>query len=331
MVTAAERDQSVQLSVVVATYGRADLLPRLVRSLEAQVDAPPFDVVVVDDCSPDETRAVLGRLAGRTTLRLQVLRQPRNRGPAAARNAGWRATQAPAIVFTDDDCEPDSHWLHAMALGLREADIVQGRTIPAPDQASRRGPFSRTLDVPAMDGFFQTCNVAYQRDWLEGVGGFDEDFRHPMGEDTELAWRALDKGARAVFRSDAVVQHDIRPSSVLVQIRDSRRWESVALVVRKHPALRTKLHSKHFWRASHPPALLAGVGLGTAALPIDPRLRAAALLLLAPYLKHRLRDAPLPGAGPKRRIALLPASLAVDLSEVAVLAAASVRYRRLVL
>jgi hypothetical protein len=127
------------------------------------------------------------------------------------------------------------------------------------------------------------------------------------------------------------VHHDVRPSSALVQIRDSARWESVVLIVRKHPEIRSLLHSPMFWKAAHPPALLAAAGVVTAVLPGNRYRRAAALALLAPYAKHRVLDSPLPNTRRRQRVALLPAALLVDLAEVAVLAAASVRYRRLVL
>lgn len=322
------------VAVVVATYRRPGLLPRLVAALEAQRGAGAVEVVVVDDCSGDDTGAVLSRLAAAASVPLRVLTQPRNRGPAAARNRGWRSTSAPLVAFTDDDCVPQPGWLAGLVRALATADLAQGRTAPDPQQVAAHGPFSRTLDVPAMDGFFQTCNIGYRREWLERLDGFDEDFRHPMGEDTDLAWRALSAGARATFVRDAVVHHDVRPSSAWTQIADSRRWESVALIVRKHPELRERLHTRHFWKPAHRPALIAAAGIAAAAGALtatrDPR-GLAALALTAPYLRHRLHDAPLPTVGPRRRIALLPAALCVDLAEVAVLAAASVRYRTLVL
>jgi GT2 family glycosyltransferase len=320
-----------EVAVVVATYNRAGLLPRLVAALAAQRGIASYEVVIVDDCSPDDTASVLAGLAGRSSIPLTVLRQERNAGPAAARNRGWRATTAPLVVFTDDDCVPQPDWLAAIVASLATADLAQGRTRPDPEQARLQGPFSRTLDVPVMDGFFQTCNIGYRREWLERLDGFDEEFRFPMGEDTDLAWRALENGADAVFVDGAVVHHDVRPSSALVQIKDSARWESVALIVRKHPEIRQKLHSKWFWKAAHAPALAAFVGLLLAVPTGDARRRSIGLALLAPYVKHRMVDAPLPYTRRRHRLRLLPAAFAVDLAEVAVLARASARYKRLVL
>ena len=317
------------LAVVVATHGRAHLLPRLLDALTHQEGARPYEVVVVDDASTDDTWPVLERLAADAVVPVRVLRLPINQGPATARNVGWRATSAARIAFTDDDCVPSSDWLAALDAALDDADLVQGRTLPAPDQPA--GPFSRTLRIESEDGFYQTCNVAYRRETLEDAGGFDEDFRHPAGEDTELAWRAIGAGARTAFVPAALVHHDVRPSSVLATLRDTPRWGSVVLAVRKHPELRERVHSRFFWRASHPPALAALVGVGVLAASRSSWSRAAGGALLLPYARFRLRTEPLPETGPRRRAALLPAALLVDAAEVAVCAVASIRQRRLLL
>lgn len=317
------------VAVVVATYGRAGLLPRLVAALDAQVGAPPFEAVVVDDASLDDTWSVLQQLAAVRTW-LQVRRLPANRGPATARNVGWRACSAALVAFTDDDCVPSPGWLAALVRGLDDAELVQGCTQPDPGQLSSSGPFSRTLQIEREDGFYQTCNLAYRRHTLQAAGGFDEEFRHPAGEDTELAWRCLEQGARSRFVPAALVHHDVRPSSVRAALADTPRWGSVVLAVRKHPALRERLHSRHFWRAAHPPALLAVGGLLLAAAGRG-RARPAALALALPYARHRLVRDPLPTAGPRRRVALLPAALLLDAAEVAVCARASLQQRRLLL
>ena len=319
------------VAVVVSTYNRAHLLPRLVAALEAQRDAPPFDVVVVDNASVDDTARVLTDLSKRTTLNLTVLRQASNAGPAPARDAGWRAANADYVVFTDDDCVPHPRWLAEMHLALDAADIVQGRTAPNPDQLHDLGPFSRTMEVPAMDGYFQTCNVGFRREWLEQVDGFDLRFAHSC-EDTDLAWRMIHRGARAVFASDAVVHHDVRPSSPMRLVRDAPRWQDVPLIIRVHPDLRRLLHHRYFWKRSHPPAIAAAAGVMVLLSSRHAGRRALGAALVAPYVKLRLQDQPLPHTGRRRRrLRLMPAAMAVDLAEVGVLAAASVRQRTLVL
>lgn len=322
---------SPSISVVVATYRRSHLLDRLVSAVAEQADVGVVELVVVDDASPDETAATLLRLRARTDVDLLALRLPRNAGPATARNAGWRAARGELIAFTDDDCVPQPGWLAALASALSGADVAQGRTMPNPDQAANVGPFSRTLEVTEENGWYQTCNIAYRRDLLERLGGFDEEFPDAAGEDTDLAWRARDAGARISFVPEALVFHDVRPSRFLVSLRDTRRWRSAVLAVKKHPSLRTRFHRPYIWRASHPPAMVAGLGLALAFFPGGPRWRKLlALGLVLPYVRFRTTRAPLPGS-PRRRVAAIPFSLVVDLAEVGVLVRASARQRTLLL
>jgi GT2 family glycosyltransferase len=320
------------VAVVVATHSRAHLLPRLVAALEAQDGAPTFEVVIVDDGSTDDTWAVLNHLSRRTGVALRPMRLLRNRGPATARNIGWRSSTAELIAFTDDDCAPEPGWLAALTAGLATAGIAQGRTIPDPAQADHAGPFSRTLSVDQEDGFYQTCNVAYRRELLERSGGFEEAFRFPAGEDTDLAWRVKAAGAQTTFCSDAVVRHDVRPSDLMAAIRDSWRWQSVALAISRHPSLRQLLPSRYVWRRSHQHVVTALAGLVLlAAAPRSRPARVAALASAIPYVRYRTTAAPLPTAGPRRRWALLPAAFAVDTAEVVACLVGSARHRSLVL
>ena len=318
------------ISVVVATHNRAQLLPRLVEALAAQGDVGEFEAVIVDDGSTDDTWDVLQDLAGRHPF-LRPLRQVPNAGPATARNRGWRTATADLIAFTDDDCVPQPGWLCSLREALATADIAQGRTLPDPQTAERLGPFGRTLEVTAELGYYQTCNMGYRRSALESVGGFDERFRRPSGEDTDLAWRLKERGAGSVFVPDAIVHHDVRPSSLSVHLRDTWRWGDCVLTVREHPQLRELLHRRWFFRQSHPPAIAGAVGL---LLVLSRRSsctgRVAGVALLAPYVDLRLRRWPLRG-GPRRRVAAIPAALVADVAEVGVMVVASVRYRTVVL
>src|SRR5205814_9822203 len=115
-----------------------------------------------------------------------VLRGASNAGPATGRNLAWRRDLAPLVLFTDDDCVPSPSWVraHVEAAG----PITVGRTVPAPDQLDRVGPFSRTLQVDSAE-LFHTCNIGYPRDLLLALDGFDERYRRAAGEDTDLGLR----------------------------------------------------------------------------------------------------------------------------------------------
>jgi GT2 family glycosyltransferase len=319
------------VSVVVATYGRRHLLQRLVTALEAQRVDGGHEAVIVDDGSADDTPGELRRLAAHARIPLEPIVLDRNRGPAAARNVGWRAARGNLVVFTDDDCVPQPGWLAAIAGAVSAgADLVQGRTLPDPAQAAGRGPFSRSMEVTFEDGLYQTCNAAYRRSLLEQLGGFDERFRFPYGEDVDLGWRARETGASTVFCAEALVLHDVVDPGFLRHLRDLRRREGVALVLRMHPRLRPYLWRGLFFDASHPPAVLAATGLAIAAWRRSPRATVLGGALCGPWLWHRGHRRPLPGRRGRRPDTLVLA-LAADLVESVVLAAASARYRTLVL
>ena len=120
-------------------------------------------------------------------------------GPAAKRNAAWRAARAPDLVaFTDDDCRPPADWLERLlaAAARHPGAVVQGATRPDPDEAplllSTAHARTQTIDPPSR--WAETCNIVYPRALLEALGGFDERLPVAAGEDTDLALRALGAG-----------------------------------------------------------------------------------------------------------------------------------------
>jgi GT2 family glycosyltransferase len=319
-----------EISIVVPTHERRRLLARLIAAIEAQENAPSFELVVVDDASGDDTLTELQSLARGASFPLTALSLERNAGPAAARNAGWRRARAPLIAFTDDDCAPQPSWLAALAARLGGADVVQGRTLPDPEQLQRRNAFSHSILVEDEWGFYEACNMGYRRRVLERLGGFDEGFRRPFGEDTDLAWRAKRAGARVEFEPGALILHDVRNQSYFDHLRDLGRHEGVVRAMKRNPEMRRLCHYRVFWRPAHPSALAAGIGLAAlATAPASGRRWLMALALSAPYVRYRTRI--VPTGRPRNRPVVIPLALVSDLAEMAVLAAASVRYRTLLL
>jgi GT2 family glycosyltransferase len=316
-----------EISVVVATRNRARRMSRLVGALERQtLGRGRFEVVAVDDASTDDTGAVLDQLAHHSPLELRVIHAPSRGGPAVGRNLGWRAARAPVVAFTDDDCVPDPGWLQAGLDAIRSgAGLVVGRTSPPPEQQALGGePFAAVLEVSSTR-FMETCNVFYRRADLERVGGFDERYRRPGGEDTDLGIRVGGLGREAVFCPTALVHHDVRVRGALAAAQEALRWADIPLVVHGRPWVRRRLlHRRVFWKPSHPPTLAALLGVALAV-----RWRPA-LLLVAPWLHHRLRVDPV-AADPVRRLAALPGALVIDAVEVFTMARGSVRHRTFVL
>jgi glycosyltransferase involved in cell wall biosynthesis len=304
--------------VVIPTRNRAARLKALLDSLAAQA-APEFEVVVVDDGSTDATARVLAE----PPMPVRAVRGP-GRGPAAARNLGWRAARGRVVCFTDDDCRAAPGWVAALldAVGGADAMIAVGRTEPEPSDAGRQSAYTRSNLVTGLNRDFHTCNIAYPRALLERLGGFDESFRHPAGEDTELAWRALESGAAPRFADGALVWHAVHDVGWAELVKRARWRTDVPRLVRRHPGLRHHMHRGIFWKREH--ALLAAALIGIA---LGRFTRGASLALALPYVRF-CRGLHGSYAG---TLAHLPAQLAVDGAEVAALVVASARERTLVI
>lgn len=324
MTPASGTPSGLRASVVVATHNRATRLEAMLGALRTQTLATEaFQVIVVDDASADHTRLVLERELEHGPLDLTVLRNETARGPAQARDRGWRTAGADVIAFTDDDCEPDADWLRAGLQSVRASPgaFVQGRTESIPAERGRIGPFTRTIDVREQDAGFQTCNIFYPRDLLHRVDGFDTEVfgRAPGGEDADLAWRALAAGARAKFEPGALVYHAVNELGPVGKLRVAARWTTPMRAYVRHPELRRAHFVKGlFWKGSH--YLLARAALA-AFLPA--RLRWLGPWLGLPYLQEIGRRRQREHAGPW----ILPFYLIHDIVECWAILRAAVRYR----
>jgi glycosyltransferase involved in cell wall biosynthesis len=220
-------------------------------------------VIVVDDCSPDDTKAVLAELAKTTSLNLRVARNDRNRGPGPARNVGWRLSDAPVIAFTDDDCMPTPGWLEAGldALERTSAGVVQGRTLPDPKTAL--GRWAVTQRIEEFSDLYETCNIFYRTEVLRMTGGFDEDVPF-FGEDTVLGWTARRRGVQSSFAPDALVHHAVIHPGVSHYRRWAAQHGNWAILVRRFPEMRREvLWMGLFTKRRH--AALVGAAVGIAA------------------------------------------------------------------
>jgi glycosyltransferase involved in cell wall biosynthesis len=183
------------VAVVIPAFNAAEVLSDAIDSALRQ-DPPAEQVVVVDDGSTDGTEAILRRYRGV----LESLRQP-NRGPSAARNAGWQRAATDAIAFLDADDlllpgalearrgllgGGDAGWAHTDGW-LQDTEGRRQRFSAAyPADGKRRA--GRVLPALLSRNFISTSGTIVRRDALEQVGGFDEALR--FMEDWDL-WLRL--------------------------------------------------------------------------------------------------------------------------------------------
>jgi glycosyltransferase involved in cell wall biosynthesis len=273
-----------RVSVVIPTFRRSRLLTRCLDALLAQtLPGQAFEVIVVDDGCTDETRAACDDAAARSAARggpaIRYLRPQGMRGPAAARNRGWRAAESRIIAFTDDDTIPDPDWLRQgeAALAPRGTEAAWGRVhVPLPDAMTDNARNTAGLE----NAVFVTANAFARRDALRDAGGFDERYRRAWREDTDLYFALLARfGATAVVAAPAaLVLHPVREARFLVSLGQQANMAFDALLFKKYPGL----YDRHVGMR-RPPLAYALIVLGTVAgllvAPAAPRAALSALTL----------------------------------------------------
>ncbi|MFJ6390281.1 glycosyltransferase family 2 protein [Streptomyces sp. NPDC091972] len=225
-------------AVVVPTIGRPCLADCL-RALAAAGGHPPTEVVVVDDRTDPAGELPLDA-AGVLRGRVRTLRSG-GRGPAAARNTGWRTVTAPWTVFLDDDVQVLPDWSRLLAEDLTAADAatggIQGRlSVPLP---AHRRPTDWERGTAGLErAAWATADMAYRTAALAQVHGFDERFPRAFREDADLALRVRDAGW-TLRRGRRTTRHPVRPADPWVSVRTQRGNADDALM--------TRLHGRDWW------------------------------------------------------------------------------------
>jgi histidinol-phosphate phosphatase family protein len=214
----------LSFDVVVPTVGRPSLAA-LLDALAAGPGPRPTRVVLVDD----RPRPGEPLLTGPLPDGVEILAGA-GRGPAAARNAGWRSGSAvpdggapPAewVAFLDDDVVPEPGWCQALADDLADLPYEVGASqgnlvVPMP---ARRRPTDWERNVAGLESArWATADMAYRRVALAAVGGFDERFRRAYREDADLGARVVAAGWRIVTGKRRST-HPVRPADRWVSVR----------------------------------------------------------------------------------------------------------------
>lgn len=268
----------MDFSVIIATKDRARYLQRALASLQAQIGAPPFEIVVVDNGSSDDTRSVVEAYAvlssraesrddGSPVVRYAAAERP-NRGQA--RNRGADIAGGKYLLFCDDDVALPSGWVaaHATAQGGAVDRVVNGPIVNVPSYEHRPKPATRNYSR----AFFCTCNASLSKEAFIAARGFDERFELYGWEDTEFGVRLRLAGMRWKFAWDAYLWHIKPPDENTIAVESRKAVEKARMAARfvaMHPSRRARLatgaHALNLLRARHflPDwllALYAGVG-----------------------------------------------------------------------
>src|SRR5262245_58202068 len=248
-------------SVVVCTYHGGRTLDQCRRSLRG-LESPDFEVIVVDDGSTDDTRAILARFP-----EVKEIHQA-NSGLSAARNVGLHAATGEVVAYTDSDCFADPDWLTHLVDQLERtgAAAVGGPNLTPEDGwlaacvAASPGQPTHVLESDQVAEHVPGCNMAFRRDALLTIGGFDPLYRK-AGDDVDVCWRLQQSGRWITFAPGAFVWHHRRqgPRSYLRQ--QAGYGGAEALLRFKHPE-RFNARGEGKWRGMLYGAALRGLRFG---------------------------------------------------------------------
>jgi GT2 family glycosyltransferase len=217
------RDAAADLAVCLSALGAGSLRP--------------FEVIVVDDASADDTPGVAAAHGARVV-------RGAGSGPAAARNLGARAASGDLIVFFDADCAPEPSCLAALVAPFADPGVAGVRGGYTTDQRALVARFvqleleekqerlAASREVAVVD----TACAAYRRDVFLAAGGFDDRFPATSAEDVELSFRLVEEGHRLVFAPSARVRHRHPDQLGRYLWRKARFGYYRALVYRRYPS-----------------------------------------------------------------------------------------------
>lgn len=227
-------------SVVIPTSQQSPLLLKCLDALAQQkLPRDQYEIIVVDDDNSPDTAATVTLflkqvIASGGPLEIRYLGQSQSRGPAAARNRGWRAARGRIIAFTDDDCLPQPTWLSAALLSFqRGAQVVTGQlhvTLPNSPKPAAAPQYLESGDL-------LSANCFCRKSVLERVGGFEEAFYFAWREDNDLQFKFIEAGIPISRCPQAIVIHPMRNTTWHTLLTNERKNYYDALLYKRHPEL----------------------------------------------------------------------------------------------
>jgi glycosyltransferase involved in cell wall biosynthesis len=225
-----------RVSVVVCAYNAERTIDRCLASLSV-LNYPDYEVIVVNDGSRDRTLEIA---EGYSFCR--IISQP-NKGLSIARNEGAAAASGEIVAYTDSDCVADPDWLSYLVAKMEASNLSAcgGPNFPPPEDAlvpavvavAPGGP-THVLISDEVAEHIAGCNMAFAREALLRLGGFDPIYR-AAGDDVDICWRFQDAGYVIGFSPAALVWH-FRRNTVSAYLNQQRGYgKAEALVYAKHP------------------------------------------------------------------------------------------------
>lgn len=212
-------NKTVNISIIICTYNRANHLDRLFESLQNLHTRDEYcaEIIFIDNNSTDDTKEKIKLLSASLKFDTKYLFEEKQ-GSSAAKNKGIKNSRGSIVTILDDDCLPNEDWLNNIWDYFFEntVDIAGGKVLlfnPIDLPISiRTSDEEKTLDKPSqLFGTIPGCNVAFRRNVLEKIGLFDERIGAGLplaGEDVDLIYRALKEGFLLCYTPRFFVYHN---------------------------------------------------------------------------------------------------------------------------
>lgn len=242
----------MELSVIIPTRNRSDLLAGLLRSLQSQtLPLSEFEVLVIDNGSIDATRQVVEFFQG-GAANIRYFFEP-TPGLHAGRHRGLREAKCDILVYADDDIEAKPTWLAAIADSFSDdkVGLVGGNNLPkfvTPPPAWllklwKRPAFGAGQSIPALSVLELTgskrefsplsvwgCNYSIRKKVLLDAGGFHPDalpcelIKFRGDGETHVSRYVSESGMRCLFHPDATVYHLVTPERMSIDYFEKRAF-----------------------------------------------------------------------------------------------------------
>jgi GT2 family glycosyltransferase len=232
----------MKLSVIIPCFNAAQTIGAQLEALANQCCAEPWEVIVADNGSTDNSMVVVKQFRDRLP-NLHIVDASCQQGQAYARNMGAWAGAGEYLAFCDADDEVGVGWVTAMVEALAEADFVASRFEATKlNQAwaleARQLPQQHGLQeykYPLYLPHASASGLGIKRSLHEAMGGFDESLR--ILEDTDYCWRLQLAGVKLHFAPNAIIHYRLRHNLSGIYSQACAYAEYNVLLYKKYQAL----------------------------------------------------------------------------------------------
>jgi glucosyl-dolichyl phosphate glucuronosyltransferase len=226
-----------EICVIVCSFNRCNYLPKLLESLKKQTLArEQFEILVVDNNSTDDTRKIVNTFQ-KSVANLNYIFESRQ-GLSVARNRGMKETEAPMVVYIDDDAYAEPEWLSSIVESFEKDDgiVCVGGPVKLdwqgdkPDWIPKRyESLFTSVDYGSEERYLTAgdylvgANMGFRKNWLMEQGGFPEDLGRKghcliSGEEALVFKKVFESARKALYHPGARVWHCVTKE------RKTKRW-----------------------------------------------------------------------------------------------------------